>query len=50
MDGVKAMSEPAMAIMAWSIVTNIALLGSGLQPLQTFGSISWYMPAPRSWL
>jgi len=30
------MSEPAMAIMAWSIVTNIALLSAGLQPLQTF--------------
>lgn len=35
-DGVKAMSEPAIAIMAWSIVTNIALLGSGLKPLETF--------------
>lgn len=30
------MSEPAMAIMAWSIVTNIALLSAGLKPLQTF--------------
>jgi len=30
------MSEPAMAIMAWSIVTNITLLSAGLQPLQTF--------------
>ena len=35
-DGIKAMSEPAIAIMAWSIVTNIALLGSGLKPLETF--------------
>jgi len=30
------MSEPAMAIMAWSIVTNIALLSAGLKPLQAF--------------
>lgn len=30
------MSEPATAIMAWSIVTNIALLSAGLKPLQTF--------------
>lgn len=30
------MSEPAMAIMAWSVVTNIALLSAGLKPLQTF--------------
>jgi predicted branched-subunit amino acid permease len=36
LEGIKAMSEPAMAIMAWSIVTNIALLSAGLKPLQTF--------------
>lgn len=36
LDGVKAMYEPAMAIMAWSIVTNIALLSAGLKPIQTF--------------
>jgi predicted branched-subunit amino acid permease len=30
------MAEPAMAIMAWPIVTNIALLSAGLKPLQTF--------------
>lgn len=36
MDGLRAMSEPAMAILAWSIVTNIALLSAGLKPLQTF--------------
>lgn len=30
------MSEPAMAIMAWSMVTSIALLSAGLNPLQTF--------------
>jgi predicted branched-subunit amino acid permease len=35
-DGLKAMVEPAMAIVAWSIVTNIALLSAGLKPLQTF--------------
>lgn len=35
-DGMKAMFEPAMAIIAWSIVTNIALLSAGLNPWQTF--------------
>jgi predicted branched-subunit amino acid permease len=30
------MSEPAMAIMAWSIVTNIALLSAGLNSFQAF--------------
>ncbi len=36
LEGIKAMSEPAMAILAWSIVTNIALLSAGLKPVQTF--------------
>jgi predicted branched-subunit amino acid permease len=36
LEGIKAMSEPAIAIFPWSIVTNIALLSAGLDPLQTF--------------
>ncbi len=35
-DGVKSIIEPALAIIAWSIVTNIALLSAGLKPIETF--------------
>lgn len=34
-DGLKAMAEPAVAVIAWSIVTNIALLSSGLNSFET---------------
>ena len=30
------MAEPAFAIFAWSIVTNIALISAGLKPFETF--------------
>jgi predicted branched-subunit amino acid permease len=30
------MAEPAPAIFAWSIVTNIALISAGLKPFETF--------------
>jgi len=34
--GMKAMSEPAIAVISWSIVTNIALLSAGLSAAHTF--------------
>ena len=35
-EGLKAMAEPALALIAWSIVTNIALLSAGLSASHTF--------------
>ena len=35
-EGGRAMHEFALGFMAWSIVTNIALLSAGLNPMQTF--------------